>query len=174
VNAGLAAPTVRRAITSHLAGAAADPASQMHRVRVLEGQPDKESQLRTVEGKYEVVYPVTDASGTSDVQVLTAGRLRFDETVIIEFRIEVLPVTNADTADVTETRANEILYAVLSEISNQRFWSDREALGLEAFDYVWFTPATIEIVTTRVEGKSGYGCGIALGIEVQARRGFPV
>lgn len=139
-------------------------------VNVLDFMPINKDEIRTETGAYEVIA-MSEGIGTFDDVVFCDGNLRFDETVTITVHLEVQGTDSMDSAPVVKRRVNELLYELFADISVQASW-DKAALGLDVFDYVWFTPATQEWNPGRLQQASVYACWCDIGLEARARRSF--
>ena len=153
--------------------AAADPTRQMYRVRVHDRIPTQKAQLRTDGGRFESVYKFESSTGSLDVEILTGGILRFDETIQSTWRIEVLGDETSDTQTSVNARINKILMDVLYTVASQKTW-DFAALSLDQFDYFWITPGEVELLSSRLEGSPGAAAGVEISFNIRARRTLTV
>lgn len=168
---GTAVYTVKAAILARLRALSADDSGSLWGFNVLDRVPTTKADLRGPTGYIMIIYP-TESDGTADVQVMTGGTLRFDETSTLTFRIEVIGRTTEDSQPVVDRLAGRALREVMAEISGQQSWDNRIGLGLTRFDYLWFVPSEINTVSTRVEGIPAAGAGISLGVRIQARHSY--
>lgn len=168
---GTAVYTVKAAILARLRALTADSAGPLWGFNVLDRIPTTKADLRGPTGYIMIIYP-TESDGTADVQVMTGGVLRFDETSTLTLRIEVIGRTTEDSQPVVDRLAGRALREVMAEISSQQSWDNRIGLGLTRFDYLWFIPAEISTISTRVDGVLAAGAGISLGIRIQARHSY--
>lgn len=139
-------------------------------VNVLDFLPVNVDEIRTPAGTFEVIG-MGEAVGTFDDVVFTDGGLRFDEVLDITVAIEVHGTDSASTAPVIKQRVNALLYEVFADISVQAAW-DKAALGLDVFDYVWFTPAVQEWRPGRLQQTGVYACACDITLQARARRSF--
>lgn len=122
-------------------------------------------------GVHEAIW-LDDAEGTFDVTIFTAGNLVFDEVLTVNLVIQVLKRTSDGGQQAADERAQELLYEVLAEISQQKTW-DFEDLDLSQFDRLDFNPVSQAWSTGFLEGTTdGHGAACRLGIQVRARRSF--
>lgn len=144
--------------------------SALAAVNVLDFRPVNKDEIRTETGAYEVIA-MTEGIGLFDDVVFTDGNLRFDEVLDITVLIEVQGTESADTAPVVKRRVNELLYELFADISVQAAW-DKTALGLDVFDYVWFTPSAQEWNPGRLQQTNVYACACEITLTARSRRSF--
>lgn len=138
-------------------------------VNLLKHIPVNTDEIRTPVGTLEVIA-MGDATGTFDDVVFCAGGLRFDETFDLTVMIQAQGVDSNATQAAMDARVNELLYEVLAEVADQGTWNRDH--GLDAFDYVYFTPSTQDWHPGRLQATSVYACAMDLGLRVRARRNF--
>lgn len=146
-------------------------AGTLSSTNLLTHMPTTVEEIRTTNGKYEVVA-MAEARNTYDDVVFTDGLLIFDETLLQTVVIEVHGVDSLDTQQVVDTRANEILMQVLAEVARQSTW-DLAALGLADFDFVTVTPDSGEWHPGRLQQPTAtFATSYDLVLEVRSRRSF--
>lgn len=168
---GTAVYTVKRAIVERMRELSSAPGDVLWGLNVLDRIPTTKADLRGPTGYIMIFYP-TESDGTVDVQVLTGGALKFDETSTLTFRIEVIGRTTSDTQPVVDRLAGRVLRNVLAELSSQQTWNNRVSLGMDRYDYLWFTPSEVNTLSTRVDGIPAAGAGISLGVQIRARHSY--
>ena len=160
----VAAPGVGQALTTMLR-----LRPELGNVRISDSVPVTTEEVRTVLGAFEAIW-VSGATGTFNSVVMRAGSLAFDETVSLTVNGQVLGRTSDDDQRSVTTRAGELLYEVLAEVAGQESW-DQAALGLNVFDYVWFTPTNYTLDPGRLEGQAkAYAAGWSIDIQVRSRK----
>jgi hypothetical protein len=158
-------PVIKQALVARLQARAA-----LANVNVLDHVPVNVDEIRTPTGAMETIFPV-GADGTSLDVVFCAGALRFDEEFILDLVVEVHGTDSDSTQPVVDARVNELLYEVLADIADQQNW-DKATLGLDVFEYVYFTPSTYLWGETRIQQTEVYAANVTLGLGVNARRSF--
>jgi hypothetical protein len=140
-------------------------------VNVLDHVPVNKDDIRTEVGTFEVIA-MAEGIGTFDDVVFCDGGLRFDETLVITVLIEVHGTDSNSTQSVVKARVNQLLYEALADVADQQSW-DKAALGLDIFDYLFFTPATQRWSPGRLQQTGVFAAACELGIEARSRRSFP-
>lgn len=140
---------------------------------VLDYVPVNVDDILTPVGTYEVIG-MAEGIGTFDDVVFTDGGLRFDEALQITVLLEVHGEDSSDTQAVVKRRVNELLYEFFAELAGQVSWSGSAQLGLDVFDYLFFTPATQRWSSGRIAQTERFAASCEIGIESRSRRSFPV
>lgn len=138
--------------------------------RVLDYMPINKDDIRTPTGSFETIA-MAEGVGLFDDVVFCDGNLRFDETLDITILIEVHGVDSSHTAPVVKRRVNELVYELLADVSAQQSW-DKTALGLDVFDYVWFTPSAQEWNPGRLQQTGVFACACEITLQARSRRSF--
>jgi hypothetical protein len=144
-------------------------------VNVAYEAPIKPENLVGMDGAFESVS-LGGATGSFDNVLACADGLRFDEQYEQDIIIQVVRFdttgVGAGAQQLVEERAQEILFEVLGEISDQSNW-DKTALDLDQFSYVMLIPLTQIWEPGYLGGTTG-GRGVTcrLGIEISARRAY--
>jgi hypothetical protein len=133
-------------------------------------EPVDVEDVRAADGSWEAVF-LAGAAGSFELVVLCAGQLHFDEDYTQELVIQVLRPSSLGTQRMADERAQEILFAVMAEISRQNEW-DLDALGLGDFDHFAILPTSQRWETGVLDPSKGHGARLVLGLRVMARRGF--
>lgn len=142
----------------------------LNNVNVLRHRPTNSDDLRTPSGAMEAIW-VAGAEGISEDVVFCGGDLRFDETFVLDVVIEVHGTDSLSDQETVDERCNELLFQVLADTAAQGSW-DTQALGLDVFDYLYFTPSSYLWGDGRLQQTGVYGANITQGLEVKARRTF--
>lgn len=156
-------PAVKHALVARLRTRPA-----LTNVNVLDRVPVNMDDIKTDAGTNEAIW-VGGATAVSADVVFCAGNLRFDENPVeLTIGIEVYGTDSEDTQPAMDVRANELLYEVLAEVANQGDW-DLDALGLDHFDYVYFTPSTYEWSEGRLQQTGVFGAAVEMTLGINAR-----
>lgn len=139
-------------------------------VSVLGHVPVNTDEIRGPGGAPETVY-VAGAEGVSEDIVFCAGGLRFDETFTLDVVCEVHGTDSSATQEQVDGRCNELLYELLADIAGQKDW-DLPDLGLDVFDYLYFTPSTYLWGAARLQQTGVFAANVTQGLQVKARRSF--
>lgn len=139
-------------------------------VNVLDQIPVNKDDIRTVVGTYEVIA-MADGDGDWDDVVFCDGALRFDETLIVTVLHEVHGTDSASSQADIKRRAGELLYETLADVSAQAAW-DMAGLGLDVFDYLFFTPGHHRWVPGRLQQTGVFAAACEQDIQIRSRRSF--
>lgn len=139
-------------------------------VNVLDQIPVNKDDIRTESGAFEVIAMTEGADVWNDV-VFCGGDLRFDESLTVTVLHEVQGVDSSATQAAVKRRVNELLHETLADVAAQADW-DKAALGLDVFDYLFFTPSGGRWVPGRLQQTGVFAAAYELDLGVRSRISF--